>query len=88
MRQSTAVFGRVQDVEFVRVVSSLARNTWLPPRLTIRNVSPAALPSMATMSLRERPVETGRRRGGLHRDLLVQVDVFGRPSARVSTSTE
>src|SRR5262245_46865791 len=30
--------------------ASLARNTWLPPRLTIRNVSPARLASMATMS--------------------------------------
>ena len=29
----------------------LARNTWLPPRLTITNLSPARLASMCTMSL-------------------------------------
>ena len=31
--------------------SRVARNTWLPPRLTITNLLPARLASMATMSL-------------------------------------
>ena len=52
MRQSTPVSGRIQDIELAGSrITSVARNTWLPPRLTIRNLSPARLASMATMSL-------------------------------------
>src|SRR4029450_8179784 len=57
--------------------ASLARITWLPPRLTIRNVSPAALASMCTMSLPNVLLRLGGGGGGggLLADLNVQVPV-------------
>src|SRR5688572_1671227 len=73
MRQSTLVPAVFRMLSLPVAGSRLARNTWFPPRLTIRNVSPARLASMATMVVAKRPVEAGGRRGGLHVDLLVEI---------------
>src|SRR4029434_39229 len=54
MRQSTLSPAAFRMLSAPVAGSALvARTTWLPPRLTIRNVSPAKLASMATTSLRK-----------------------------------
>ena len=70
MRQSTLVPAAFRMLSLpVAGSASLARNTWLPPRLTIRNVSPVEVGIDGHDVVAERPVETGGRRGGLHGDL-------------------
>ena len=78
MRQSTLVSGRVQDIELAgrRIEFGAEHLVAAPADDQERVAGGVAIDGHDVVA--ERPVETGGRRGGLHGDLLVQVDVFGR----------
>ena len=88
MRQSTRGSGRVQDVELAgRQIALGAEHLVAAPADDQERVA-GGIAIDGHEVVAERPVETRGRRGGLHGDLLVQVDVFSRHlSARESTST-
>ena len=76
-RQSTLVFGRVQDVELaVRIECGAEHLVAAPADDQERVASEVGIDGHDVVA--ERPVETGRRQGDVSIvDLLVQVDVFG-----------